>query len=574
MPLYTMHQLSLRSPFSKILLATILFGFVAILFTFASRSAYAQIPTTGLAAEYDMTTLTGTSTLDDISGNGNNGTLHGTTPGTKGIAFNGTSDYVSIPAVIGNSDFTAFVCASTGSNSGRMWEENSSSGAPSMWMNPSNGGFNTGSNNYQSVISVKPFNSDWHCFYTMRQGSSVKYGVLDQNAFQTLDIGTVTISTSQASLGAQTYTGGANSYFQGTIGYVYIYTRALSSSEMVDLYNSARTALLSRGVYMRDIVTSLYPGRVWQHQGEILDGSGASIDGAQPVITYTTTDCQMVANPCFQLWYEDGTGVEYAESTPGANGGPQSWVIHSGSVLSGIAEASVTKVTGFTFKYLMLATKAINGPIYVYTSSDPIHFTLAQVAPAIPLGSGSAWDSSSVDNTSVQQIGTTLYAVYDGSSSGSYGYQCGGATSTDGLNWTKVAANPISGLGDLQGCGGPHVWFDAADNTWYMWTHNDLADDFGLFRRSSSNFNSIWQTSSPTSVWTGAETGSFPTFSGGAPDESSQLATPSLTEVNGKTYMVYCASDSSNILKVKLAIANMTMAQLVQTGEGDVSATP
>lgn len=542
-----------------------LFATVAALL--AAWPALAQVPTNGLAEEYDMTTITGGTTLVDQSGNGHNGTLHGTTLGTTGITFNGTSDYISIPAVVGNSDFTIFACASSNStNTGRIWEEDTTAGqgAPSASITGNNGLFNDGSTLYTAAVGAPAFANDWHCFVETRNAASVRYSIPDMGMTQTVNIGNKTITTDTGGLGAQNYETGQNAFFTGTIGYVYVYTRALTATEIADLYNATRTTLNARGAYMRDIVSPLFPGRVWQRQGVILHDSNSL---SEPVISYTTTDCVVLANPCFQLWYSRSSdGIRYAESADAL-----SWTVYGTTLVSNYNQASVTKVSGLSFKYLMLATPTTpTGNKDAYTSSDPVHFSLAKTG-ALAKGSTGAWDASGITNSSAYQVGNTIYGAYEATGSGTAG--CGGATSTDGLNWTKSGANPISGEGDGQSCAGPDIWLSPS-GTWYMWGHNNGTSISGIFRRSSTVFNQIWQVSSPDIWLVGGKIGNFPVLPADAPDESSQMATPSLVEVSGKTYMVYCASDASNVLAIKLAIAPMTMAQLVQTGEGETASTP
>jgi hypothetical protein len=331
-------------------------------------------------------------------------------------------------------------------------------------------------------------------------------------------------------------------------------------AEIANLYSATRSTLAARNVFLRDIVTPVYPGRVWNRQGRILTGSGGAAD---PRLAYTTTDCQLIANPCFQMWYDDSTGVRYAES---ANALPP-WTVYPSTVLTGHAEASVLKVAGFSFKYLMLTRNTGGNNIDAYTGSIPTTFALA-AANAITTASVGNWSPGQVDNSSMVQVGSTIYAAVEGPGSG-----CAGFTSTNGTTWTISPANLISGTGDVQSGAGCFIWQNPATSTWYMWTH--VPNGGGLYRRSSSAFDAIWQVSAPSAYQIAAnEPGTFHTFSADAPDESTQLAVPSLVEVNGRTYMVYCASGSDNSLAIKLAIANMPMSQLVQTGEGEVTTAP
>lgn len=536
--------------------------------------AHAQVPTGNLVEQYDMVTITGGTTLVDQSGNSNNGTLHGTTPGPTGIAFNGASDYIVIPSVVANSDFTTFICASSNGSNGNIWTENNTASGTPLFRLGANGGTlrNDGTNVYSftsTANGMPAFFNDNHCFYLRRRGAELVYGIPDLNIIQALNIGNIASNVEgSAAIGAQNYTGVTNSYFTGTIQYAYVYTRALSTTEIANLYNATRTTLASRGVFMRDLVTSVFPGRVWQRQGRI---SSINISGSDNQILYTTTDCTLIGNPCFQLWFSGTAGIYYAEA-PDTGNGPGNFTI-SGSpttIISGYDQLSVTKVTGQSYKYLLMATPNVAGVnIDAFTSNDPIHFTLAKSA-AVPQGGPGAWDHVPLANSKVFQLGSTLYLAYEANGAG-----CGGATSTDGLNWTKSSANPISGNGDGQSCSGPFLWNNPNTGIWYMWTHDGSAGNSGLFRRQSSIFNAIWNVSSPGAIWTvNSKLSPFPIFPADAPDETPQIATLSMVEVKGKVYMVYAGADASNVFFLKMAIAPMPLSALVQTGEGETSPQP
>ena len=73
-------------------------------------SAQTLIPTP--TAQYDALTVSG-GAMTDLSGNGNNITLSGTTQGAVGTTCNGSSDYLFRNALVGISDFTILAIASS-----------------------------------------------------------------------------------------------------------------------------------------------------------------------------------------------------------------------------------------------------------------------------------------------------------------------------------------------------------------------------------------------------------------------------------------------------------------------------
>lgn len=104
---------------------------LAILCILCCPVVWAQLPTNGLVIQYDMlTTGGGGTTLTDLSGNSNNGTLTGTTTNSSGRVFNGSSDFITLPQLIGNSDFTVMAIIQpnsggsyTSAGSGAIWSE-------------------------------------------------------------------------------------------------------------------------------------------------------------------------------------------------------------------------------------------------------------------------------------------------------------------------------------------------------------------------------------------------------------------------------------------------------------------
>lgn len=105
------------------------------------------------------------------------------------------------------------------------------------------------------------------------------------------------------------------------------------------------------------------------------------------------------------------------------------------------------------------------------TSVDGI--TWNKVGSVIERGA-SGWDNKSVHHPCCVKSGSTYYLFYSGASTGDAGIvkHIGLATSTDGINWTKTASNPVISTG------APGQWDDdyirpsapiKIFNTWYMW---------------------------------------------------------------------------------------------------------
>lgn len=545
----------------------------AVLFFIFGLSCFAQIPTLGLVEQYDMTTLGGGgTTLTDLSGNGRNGTLHGTTPGAKGITFNGTSDYISIPTVVANADFTAMVFLSTVNNTGTgydgvAWGEENNAGSTSLQLSTDGSttsriitGNGSGGANFSFFAGNSiSFNTDYLCYYIARTSIAGSAGILDKNISQTISLGTITTTPTLAAIGARLLNAGPDFFWGGTVAYVLVYNRQLTQQEMQNAYATVATTLAARNVYMRDLISPVTTSPVWNRQGPITGVTGSP---QEPTAAYTTTDCSIVSNPCFQLWYSTSS-IQYTESKDGL-----AWATPVTALTAGLnGESSVIKV-GST--YYLFEPNAANTQIDEYSSATPTGFTLAHTS-VIPLGSAGAFDATHLYNSSIAVVGSTWYMGYEATGGSiTNRFQCGGATSPDGITWTKVAANPISGYGDQSGCSAPFI--ANIGGKWWLWATGAVSPYANNYRKQSISFNNVFQTAIPSTNGTGA-VNAVPQFTGTALDESAQVADSTFLEVNGKTYMYYTAQ-SGSVFKIKLAIANMPMSQLVLTTEGALTNVP
>lgn len=526
-----------------------------------------SLPPVSLVAQYDMVTITGGTTLVDLSGSGNNGTLHGTTPGSQGIALNGSSDYISIPALTGNKNYTVVVCAQATNPGaeGYLWAENNSAANSGAALTNQRGYFlSTGVNTTNWTISL------WACDYITRSESGLSAGSLAANISQMLNLSNpATVTTTVGSLGAQVFSGTPRSFFAGTLGYAVIYTRPLSIQDLVQAYAFMRNALAARSAYMQDLVAPLYPGRVWQRQGPVFTPTSAQGGSAGNItaVGYTTTDCALISNPCFQVWYDNGSAGYYAESAKGF----QPWTAQAVSSFASCVQNDVGKVTGFSFQYISLSSCAgAIGPKTAFTSSSPLFTSSASHSNVLPTAS---W-ATGYANAAITQpvINGTVYVMSDNGSN-----KCGMFTTTVAAfpTFTPVSANPISGTAL---CDGPWIWQNPNTNIWYMW---DYLGSPGSFQRLQAvNPNSIWQWSSPGT--TPPTLGGLMTFVPDAPDESSQITDPQMIQPPPGvcpiapvcTYMFYSTTDNSGLFVLKLAIAPMPLTSLVQTGEGEASSQP
>lgn len=530
---------------------------ICIFLAFTSR-ALAQIPTSGLLIQYDMVTISGGTTLTDSSGNSNNGILHGPTANAKGLIFDGVNDYVTIPAVVKNSDFTAIIVKTGDTNPGSLWYEgddaqdrymrvfNATTGS-SARLNSSGGD----SGVFGPVMPA--WSLEYHSVYLQRSGNIAVTGMIEApyRAAKSLT-GTPNFSADTcAAIGSQIYGTSCvsqNLFFGGTIAYFLLYSRALSPDEMDAAYLGIKAAIAGRSVFLEDIVRPIQAGQIWNRQGSILAGQ-------EPSAMYETTNCQIVANPCFKLWYSSGTDVGYAESLDALN-----WSVHA-AVISSKHRPSVVKVGSTYYAYVEASDTSISR----YSSSDGITWTLDQ-AGVLTVGGAGTWDATSINNPFAMKEGSTWYLAYEATGAGHGGDSCGYATSSDGLSFTKATANPITGGAQIAGhaCQGP-VLYHAASGKWFLWggVLSSIGTNRSVGRFQSTTPNDLWAVSVP-----------FVTYPPTGFNDEISAGDPSLVEANGKTYLFYGATPSSGTASIKLAIANAPLSQVVLTSEGAISNAP
>lgn len=293
---------------------------------------------------------------------------------------------------------------------------------------------------------------------------------------------------------------------------------------------------------------------VWRPQGTVLAATreehGDNV--GEPSVIPNDARPQVLTDRAtvWKMWFGGSwasPGVFYAESPDGVR-----WTPRPGAVIQGRVRNRVFKVGPVYHAYCAPATGA---QIDHYTSADGVNWTLAAAAVIKP---GSGWEATQVHSSYVWIEGPTWYMLYDGGNGSSY--SVGLATSRDGNVWTKSPSNPV-----IPNAG--RVRVHKVGSTYYAWGQFIppgplLPTD--IYRWSSTNRTS-WSVSAVNAL-----PRTTPDEGAGLP--TGQAADTDIHEVGGRVYLYYTATPHGDSREgrahIKLATADMSLAQLVKTREG------
>lgn len=271
---------------------------------------------------------------------------------------------------------------------------------------------------------------------------------------------------------------------------------------------------------------------------------------------------QILSGTVFKAWFTAGwsnPAINYAESYDG-----KAWLRYANNPLTvnGRCRSYTMKVENTYYHFIK---NTISGAIDLYTSTNGINLTL-DTANVLVKGTAGAWDELAIENMSVIIEGGTWYMFYDGRTTSPNYYRTGLATSPDGRVWTKYGVNPI--INELFNGGAAEV--KKIGTSFYLWVlggaGSNLPTDL-IYRYKSADLLT-WARDTDNFVFIRS------TADEGGGTAIGQVADPFLIEYNNKVYLYYSASSDGRVkegnLHLKLAIANMTFADLVLTQEGRV----
>ncbi len=313
----------------------------AILFLFPSNYSYSQIPTEGLVAYYPFD---GDAT--DASGSGNHGTMIGTvnSPDRFGnssgaLGFNGFSDWVSLPNNssfdFGSNNFSICYWSKRDNESspgavlardGQIYTPflmgYSEPGKEKLYMSSDGANWDIANSVDMGVISP----AIWKFFVVERDGDLIKTyenGILQSTIISNLAL---PVASGGPQIGHAQY----SFWFQGSIDDIRIYNRALSESEINELYHEngwnpgSISGLKWRDINGDGIKQTDEPGVAnWtiNISGPINTSTTTNSNGEYtfyylPVGTYTITETQQTE---WTQTYPPALGSYEVEITAGAN---------------------------------------------------------------------------------------------------------------------------------------------------------------------------------------------------------------------------------------------------------------
>lgn len=303
----------------------------------------------------------------------------------------------------------------------------------------------------------------------------------------------------------------------------------------------------------------------WATIGTVLEATTVN-DGLnvfEPVVMIEGNPQILTGNSeVFKMWYTSGwvdPDLNYAESLDGVT-----WTKYANNPIIQHADRSnVIKVNGVYWLYCHNEVSKNND---LYLSNDGINFVL-DTADVLTRGGVGAWDEHNIANSTILIENETWYMFYDGTAS-TGGWKTGLATSPDGKIWTKygeaAVINSVGTVGSAQ--------IKKAGEFYFMYVLGTPMGSTGylptdLYRYKSKDLVN-WYLDTPNPIFPRA------TADEGVGDAKGQVADPFLIEYNSKCYLFYVATPDGSVaagaMHIKLAIADTTLDELVETEEGRI----
>jgi predicted GH43/DUF377 family glycosyl hydrolase len=341
----------------------------------------------------------------------------------------------------------------------------------------------------------------------------------------------------------------AHNLFNGSEGLVVIFNTLLNVLQSSLLYN-----------------LGIFETGVWKSQGTILSGTGN--DEAQnlcePFVFYEgNAQILETEGNVFKIWYSENWNgdLSYAESLTGL---PGSWTKYASNPI--IADSRCPDMIKVGNEYWLYRAKQDNTAFDLYISANGVTGWVLDTANVLLPGTSGDWDDEMIANKDIIIDNGVWYMFYEARNATTHIWHIGLATSSNGKTWAKQGQLSLTNTTFVR-CG-PNV--KKIGSSFYMWCHGaDVTNDnlpSDIMRYKSSDLTTWTLDINSTALARSAADEGYTTLVG-------QCADANLIEVNNKVYLFYSASadgnQASGHLHIKLAIADMTLAELVLTQEGN-----
>lgn len=212
----------------------------------------------------------------------------------------------------------------------------------------------------------------------------------------------------------------------------------------------------------------------------------------------------------------------------------------------GVRAPAVVKVGG-TFRMVFVGeTSATVTDLGTATSADGVTWTRT-MTPVLTRGAAGQFDAARMDTPCLLHDGTTYHLYYAGLNAASGGaWRLGKATSTDGLTWTKVPGaaglNAVLGLGAAGTFDDAHVWSCSVmkdGNTWTLWYAGYDGTNWRIGRATSTD-GLAWTRDAANPVLNTPVVSHYDFNPAAAP--ASRIWSPSVARIGATYYMLYAGS--------------------------------
>lgn len=465
----------------------------------------------------------------------------------KGLAFNGSSQFFKT-GIIPNANYTVIVkfldASDPGAGNSCIFGSYNLAGKGFLIMNSNDlnpDAVNYGSGGLKAVVPQL-----YSGVLAISQHKAYRNG-----SVETGDMTTTTMPEWEIYLGCLNYNNGTTvQFFNGKICLFAVYNKPLSAAQILAVTNRMNT--VSRG-------------GVWEAQGAVITAIAGQEDNVyEPNIIYEGNARVLnTTGNVFKMWHTGGwmnRDIYYLESLDGKT----NWTPYaSNPVIADRARSSIIKVAG---TYYLFCSNLADSAIDLFTSSDGVTDWFLDTENIIHLGSAGAWDSTGMSNSAILYEGGVWYLFYDAYKAGTDSWKIGLATADNPRGPYTKEVTPVVGGTAIRGAMNIHK----IGSLYYMWclgglTNSTLPSD--IVTRYKSSELKTWVVDTQRFVYVRT------TIDEGVNTQVGQAADPVLIEINNQVYLYYAGSSDGNQStghqKIKLAIADMPLSQLVLTEEGN-----